>query len=62
MFKEVGVDISASSIILFDTLILKKIFCQVFLFISFFLVLRFFQKKVRFSGVEIKGEIDEDFE
>jgi hypothetical protein len=58
----VGVDISASSIILFDTLILKKIFCQVIFLIRCFLVLRFFRRKVGFLEIEIKGKIKEDLE
>jgi hypothetical protein len=54
-YLRVWASISQLHVYFFEKPILLRIFCQVFLLLRFFLVLRFFQGKVGFSEVEIKG-------
>jgi hypothetical protein len=58
---KVGVDISASNIILFDTYFGENCLLS-FVTKNFFFDFEIFPKKVGFSGVEIKGKIKEDLQ
>ena len=58
-FKGVGVDISASSIILFDTSFCRE-FSAKFFYSKVFFGFEIFSNIIGFSRVEIKGKIKED--